>query len=103
VLLGNGDGTFQPARNFAAGRFPANVVVADFNGDGVLDVAAPDGFAETMAVLPGNGDGTLGTATLFGGGLADSAAAVNVAGFQPSVVLATPNRVVVVKNTTASK
>jgi len=69
----------------------------------VLDVAAPDGFAETMAVLLGNGDGTLGEATLFGGGLTDSATAVTFAGFQPSVVLGTPNQVLVVKNSTASK
>jgi len=108
IVLNDGAGHFTSKGQFseqsgAAFGFVPTLVVADFNGDGVLDVAAPDGFAETMAVLPGNGDGTLGTATLFGGGLADSAAAVNVAGFQPSVVLATPNRVVVVKNTTASK
>src|SRR5438067_6812198 len=33
VLLGNGDGTFQSARNFAAGLYPFSVAVADVNGD----------------------------------------------------------------------
>src|SRR5207249_11661880 len=39
VLLGNGDGTFQAARNFATGRGPSSVAVGDFNGDGIADLA----------------------------------------------------------------
>src|SRR5216683_983147 len=31
VLLGNGDGTFQAARNFGAGTSPHSVAVGDFN------------------------------------------------------------------------
>jgi hypothetical protein len=31
VLLGNGDGTFQAARNFAAGSSPDSVAVGDFH------------------------------------------------------------------------
>src|SRR5579863_4060575 len=34
VLLGNGDGTFQPAVNYAVGSNPMSLVVGDFNGDG---------------------------------------------------------------------
>ena len=107
VVLNDGDGHFTSAGVFgeqsgASFGFVPALVLADFNGDGVLDVAAPDGFAETMAVLLGNGDGTLGPATLFGGGLADSATAVSFAGFQPSVALGTPNQVLVVRNTTPS-
>ena len=108
VVLNDGNGHFTSAGEFdeesgsSFGFVPA-LVLADFNGDGVLDIAAPDGFAETMAVLLGKGDGTLGPATLLGGGLADSATAVTFAGFQPSVVLGTPNQVLVVKNTTASQ
>src|SRR5262249_97265 len=39
VLLGNGDGTFQRARNFGVGVGPASVAVGDFNGDGRPDLA----------------------------------------------------------------
>ena len=40
--MGNGDGTFQPATEYAA-RFSAVALVAgDFNGDGRLDLAEDD-------------------------------------------------------------
>src|SRR5204863_381967 len=39
VLLGNGDGTFQAPAFFAVGGGAASVVVDDFNGDGVPDLA----------------------------------------------------------------
>ncbi len=60
VLLGNGDGTFEPAVAFAVGSDVDAIVAADFNGDGRLDLAlgiANDG-ANTVSVLLGNGDGT---------------------------------------------
>jgi len=108
IVLNDGHGNFTSAGQFsedsgAVFGFASALLVADFNGDGILDVAVPDGFAETIAVLLGNGDGTLGPATLFGGGLADSATTVNLAGFQPSIVLATSKQVLEVKNTTAAQ
>jgi hypothetical protein len=56
ILLGNGDGTFQPARTIAAGIGGA-MVAGDFNGDGHLDLAVAAG-SDTISVLLGNGDGT---------------------------------------------
>jgi hypothetical protein len=61
VLLGNGDGSFQPPVNIPISFAPFAVAVGDFNGDGKLDVVATDsGFREgnTVTVLLGNGDGT---------------------------------------------
>jgi len=39
LLLGNGDGTLQPAKFFSGGHLPFTMASADFNGDGNLDVA----------------------------------------------------------------
>jgi hypothetical protein len=39
LMLGNGNGTFGPAQQFAAGPSPGRLMVADFNGDGLPDVA----------------------------------------------------------------
>jgi hypothetical protein len=58
VLLGNGDGTFQPAREFAAGLRPTVVTVADVNGDGKPDLVVGSSIADSVSVLLGNGDGT---------------------------------------------
>jgi hypothetical protein len=65
VLLGNGDGTFQPAQNFAAGLDPARVTVADFNGDGTLDVAVTGPFVSAVTVIYGDGDGTFGSPVAY--------------------------------------
>jgi hypothetical protein len=65
VLLGNGDGTFQPALNFSAGAGSRSIAVGDFNGDGRLDLAVPgnyyypgDGDGSHLRVLLGSGSGT---------------------------------------------
>ena len=42
VLLGNGDGTFQPQVSYAVGSDPIGLVAGDFNGDGRLDLAVAD-------------------------------------------------------------
>src|SRR5690349_20528888 len=39
VLLGKGDGSFQPPQNYAVGFGAQSVAVGDFNGDHVLDLA----------------------------------------------------------------
>jgi hypothetical protein len=39
ILQGNGDGTFTTSEIYYSGRANNNAVVADFNGDGMLDIA----------------------------------------------------------------
>jgi uncharacterized repeat protein (TIGR01451 family) len=62
ILLGNSDGTFQPAVNFSAGNNPSAIAVGDFNGDGKLDLAVlqpgANGVAGSVGILLGNGDGS---------------------------------------------
>ena len=58
VLLGNGDGTFQPQVAYATGSRPLSVSVGDFNGDGKLDLAITSAADNTVSVLLGRGDGT---------------------------------------------
>jgi hypothetical protein len=61
VLLGRGDGTFEPQRRFDATSAPFGLAVGDLNGDGVPDLVAIDSHAaedSTVAVLLGRGDGT---------------------------------------------
>ena len=58
VVIGNGDGTFQPPVQYF---FPSclDVTVADFNGDGKPDLAFVS--ASGVNVMLGNGDGTFQT------------------------------------------
>jgi hypothetical protein len=58
VLLGNGDGTFQPARTFPDGDSPNFMVAGDFNGDGKADLAVANSPDNQVGILLGNGDGT---------------------------------------------
>ena len=79
VLLGNGNGTFQaavnsplPAGPFGGSSLGTSMVVADFTGDGIPDLAVsnttilpfgsgpfgPPTINGTISILPGKGDGS---------------------------------------------
>ncbi len=63
VLLGNGDGTFQPRTDYATGTAPIAAAVGDFNGDGKPDLAVANFGSKTLSVLLGNGDGSFAPRT----------------------------------------
>ena len=62
IFLGNGDGTLRVPHSFPAGPpVPLSLSVADFNGDGKLDLAVLNQETTTsgdISILLGNGDGT---------------------------------------------
>jgi hypothetical protein len=87
ILLGKGDGTFQPAVTFASGALDANAVqLADLNGDGKLDLLVSNtqvsygAVHSAVSVLLGNGDGTFQSPSVYdpGGFTSDAVAAADV-------------------------
>jgi hypothetical protein len=62
ILLGNGDGTFQPPVASQPGD-SNDLAVDDFNGDGNLDVVLANGLSVQVAL--GNGDGTFRSAIAY--------------------------------------
>ena len=67
VLLGNGDGTFQPGVSYpSGGYYTRSIAVADLNGNGKLDLVVANMCIAssncsnngTVSVLFGNGDGS---------------------------------------------
>ena len=55
VFLGKGDGTFTPSANLTTNG-SNGMLTADFNGDGLLDIAILE--VSTISVYAGRGDGT---------------------------------------------
>ena len=98
VLIGNGNGTFKAAVNYPAANSPFNVVAADMNGDGKLDIVVsnwgtPNAGSNdgAVTVLLGKGTGTFQAAQTFpsGGAEAPSVAVADVnKDGRPDIVLA---------------
>jgi hypothetical protein len=55
VLLGNGDGSFQPAVHYPAGKAPFALAAGDFNGDGKPDLLLPDYELDNVILLLNTG------------------------------------------------
>lgn len=76
VLIGRGDGTFQPAVSYSAGPCgtAVSVAVSDVNGDGKPDLLVANLYnctintLGTVGVLLGNGDGTFQAAVDYSSG-----------------------------------
>jgi FG-GAP-like repeat len=66
VLLGNGDGSFQPAVAYdSKDQYDVSVTLGDVNDDGRVDLVAANQSGPELAVLVGNGDGTFERAATY--------------------------------------
>jgi len=104
VLLGNGDGTFQPAVTYDSGNIDTfSIAVADVNGDGNPDLLAGSLGTNALSILLGNGNGTFQPVVTFNTGATgiDSVAAADVNGDgKPDVVSTDGEYVSVMLNNT---
>jgi len=91
VLLGNGDGTFQPAVTYSSGGYySTSIAIGDFNGDGYPDLVVANACSSScqgsgygsVGVLMGNGDGTFQAPVVYStvGYVAISVAVGNITG-----------------------
>jgi hypothetical protein len=76
VLVGNGNGTFQPPVSYPVGLGPSAIVARDFTGDGHVDLAVVNSSSNDVSVLLGNGDNTFQPATQYTVGVSPDAIAV---------------------------
>jgi hypothetical protein len=57
ILLGNGDGTFQPQQTYPVGSHPQSAAVGDFNDDAHPDIVVANFGSGTLSILLGDGLG----------------------------------------------
>ncbi len=76
LLLGNGNGTFQPQLTLATGYGASSVALGDLSSDGKPDIVLTNEGNDTVSVLMGNGDGTFQPPQTFAAGTSPVAAAL---------------------------
>jgi hypothetical protein len=73
VYMGNGAGGFLEIATAPTDKDPRDVVAADFNGDGIKDIAVGNRIGQSVTIIPGTGAGALGASTdIDTGAAADS-------------------------------
>ncbi|MCX7705802.1 MAG: VCBS repeat-containing protein [bacterium] len=58
ILIGNGDCTFKTPIYYNTGGEPWGIDVADFDGDGINDLAVVNQFSKSLTLLKGKANGT---------------------------------------------
>ena len=65
ILLGIGNGQFQPATSFPVAAAPVGLAIADLNHDKKLDLAVTNSGTDQVSTILGNGNGTFRTPATF--------------------------------------
>ena len=68
IVLGRGDGTFDPQQVVAVGAQPHGLVVLDADGDGDPDIATANTAGNNVSLMLNDGNGVFGPATSFDSG-----------------------------------
>ena len=79
VLLNQGDQPpieFGPPKDYAVGKGPNEVQVADLTGDGIPDIVTANYGSDTVSVLMGNGNGTFQPQQTFPAGSGPASLAI---------------------------
>ena len=89
VLLGKGDGTFEPKVDYNTGEAPTAVAIADLNGDKNPDLVVANSGSNNVSVLLGEGGGTFEPKADYETGKDPTAVAIGALGtVQQDVVVA---------------
>jgi len=79
ILLGNGDGTFQPPAPIRVGVTPSAIAIADLNHDGIPDLVISDaGSPSGIYVLLGQGGGKFATPKFYPSAFAEAVMLIDV-------------------------
>lgn len=65
LLLGKGDGTFQPAQTILSNVVPTGLATGDFNHDGKTDLVVTESTNNTVILMLGDGRGGFSTSTTY--------------------------------------
>ncbi len=68
ILLGNGNGTFDPQQAVSVGATPHGLAALDVDGDADIDLVVATEGGNTMSMMLNNGSGVFGAATNFDSG-----------------------------------
>jgi len=104
IFLGNGDGTFQAAKNYdTLGSGPVALASFDFNSDGNPDIALANSGSNSVSILFGDGKGGFTGSGDYPAGTAP--ASISVWGLSFSLAVANPpsSDITVLDNTGGGK